>query len=260
MFLLLGTVFVTSILGSVHCVGMCGPFAAIACADSDKRKSAIAPALTYSLGRLLTYSTVGLVFGAIGMALTQSVSFFGNVEFATVQRVMTIAAGVMMITVGVIAIARYFGLSFHIPVADGILQRIIQPIYRRVKSMPRLKRSFIIGAASCLLPCGWLYTFAIIAAGTGSPFYGMAVMISFWAGTVPIMTALMFGIRKLGQPILQKAPALTAVLVIVVGICTVVYRGPVVFADENKTKPNSEELVEQVKRVDHSELPCCCQD
>ena len=260
MFVLLGTVFITSVLGSVHCVGMCGPFAALACADTEKRKSAIAPALMYSLGRLVTYSIVGIIFGTIGMVLTQGITLFGNVEFATVQRVMTISAGLLMIVVGVVAIARYFGFSFHLPIADSLIQKLIQPIYKRVKDMSRLRRSFTIGAASCLLPCGWLYTFAIISAGTANPLYGAAVMIAFWAGTVPIMTALMFGIRKLGQPVLQRAPALTAVLVIVVGVITVFYRGPVVIANENNTETTSEQLIEQAGQADHTELPCCCHE
>ena len=71
MWVLLGTVLIASLLGSLHCVGMCGPFAMLAAASDQQRKSALFPAMAYSLGRLATYTIVGVIFGSLGMALNR---------------------------------------------------------------------------------------------------------------------------------------------------------------------------------------------
>jgi uncharacterized protein len=258
MLTLLSTVFVASILGSVHCVGMCGPFALLATTDPQHRRSVTGPAVLYSIGRLITYASVGAIFGTFGYALSLGVNVLGGVSLTTIQRVMTTGAGILMIAIGTLAIARYAGINFRLAKFDRLFHAIIQPIYKRLKNASVLQRSFLIGATSCLLPCGWLYTFAIVAAGTGNPLSGALVMTVFWAGTVPIMLALMCGAKKLGQPILKRLPALTAVLVIIVGICTITYRSPIAMGIESVSKDSPESLVENVKGVDQSELPCCC--
>ena len=93
MIILLGTVWVASLLGSLHCVGMCGPFALIAGGADKARKAALFPTFSYSFGRLVTYSLVGFVFGALGMTLNLGASI-GNW-----QQAATYVAGVMMVLI-----------------------------------------------------------------------------------------------------------------------------------------------------------------
>ena len=71
MLILLGTVFLASLLGSLHCVGMCGPFALLASSNPRGRSAAVVPTMAYSLGRLITYSVIGLIFGGLGMAINR---------------------------------------------------------------------------------------------------------------------------------------------------------------------------------------------
>ncbi len=251
MFVLLGTVFIASLLGSLHCVGMCGPFALIAGASPERRKAAIGPTFAYSGGRLVTYSIVGLVFGALGLALNRGTSF------ASWQQTATYVAGGLMIVVGFIALIRHFGVRIKLPKVFSPVQKILQAGFAKAQSLPPLKRAFTIGALTSLMPCGWLYTFAITAAGTGSPFWGVVVMAVFWAGTVPIMSALMLGVDKIGTSIQKRLPVLMAGLVIMLGMFTLAYRAPVTIGAEPHVVSGTENLTQQLIAVDQETLPCC---
>ena len=251
MWILMGTVFVASLLGSLHCVGMCGPFALLASADPERRNAAIVPTAMYSLGRLITYAIVGLIFGTSGLALNKGGSF------ASVQQSATYVAGGLMIIVGLIALARHLGYSIWLPKVFSPIQKLLQGAFARTKQMRPVQRAFTIGALSSLMPCGWLYTFAITAAGTGSPVWGMALMASFWLGTVPIMTALVFGANKIGRRVQQRIPVLMAGLVLLLGVFTIAFRAPIAIGAESTVVTGVDALVEQVNNVDHSELPCC---
>ncbi len=251
MWVLIGTVFVASLLGSLHCVGMCGPFALIAASDPDRRSSAAIPTLAYSFGRLLSYSLVGLAFGTLGMAINQGSSF------TAWQQTATYVAGILMIVVGLIALARQLGVRIRLPQVATPVQRLLQSAFRRTAAMPPLARALTIGMLSSLMPCGWLYTFAITAAGTGSPIWGLFLMISFWAGTVPIMAALMMGVGKFGQRVQRRIPLVMASVVVLLGFFTLAYRAPIALGGEQEVVTGLDALQEQVSNVDHSELPCC---
>ena len=251
MLVLLGTVFVASLLGSLHCVGMCGPFALIAGASSERRKAAVAPTVAYSGGRLVTYSIVGLIFGSLGLALNRGASF------SSWQQSATYVAGGLMILVGVIALARHFGVRITLPKVFSPVQKILQAGFAKAQSLPPLQRAFAIGALTSLMPCGWLYTFAITAAGTGSPFWGAVVMAVFWAGTVPIMSALMLGVNRIGTSIQQRLPVVMASLVFVLGVFTMACRAPVTIGAETKVVTGTESIAEQLMLVDQETLPCC---
>lgn len=252
MGILLGTVFVASLLGSLHCVGMCGPFALLASADPERRKSAVLPTAAYSFGRLVTYSIVGAIFGTLGMALNAGSSF------SNWQQSATYVAGALMVVVGIIALARCLGWKIKLPRIMSPFQKVLQSGFRKTREMQPVNRALVIGLLTSLMPCGWLYTFAITAAGTGSPLWGAVLMATFWAGTVPIMTALMLGFDRIGASIQKHVPVAMASLVIAVGFFTIVYRAPIAMASDQFTVVNgNENLVQQVTSIDHEELPCC---
>ena len=233
MWVLLSAVFVASLLGSLHCVGMCGPFAMLASANPDQRQTAIVPAVAYSGGRLVTYALVGLLFGVLGLAINQGAAAVGGWEFAEIQQTATMLAGLLMVIVGVVAMVRLFGFKVPLPSFAAPVQRWLSGWFQVVKQQPPKRKAFLIGALSCLMPCGWLYTFAIVAAGTGSPLWGTLVMVSFWAGTVPILSALILGAGKLTNSLGRRVPYVMAGLVIAIGIFTMVYRAPVDLSDQS---------------------------
>ncbi|MDG1874025.1 MAG: sulfite exporter TauE/SafE family protein [Mariniblastus sp.] len=251
MLVLLGTVLVASLLGSLHCVGMCGPFALIAGADPEKRQAAVVPTVAYSAGRLVSYSIVGFIFGSLGLALNQGTSFVAW------QQTATYVAGALMILVGVIALARHFGMRLRLPPVLSPVNKMLQAGFAKTKQMKPLPRAMTIGMLTSLMPCGWLYTFAVTAAGTGSPFWGTLLMVVFWAGTVPIMAALMLGFHKISQGVQKQVPVMMASLVILLGVFTLTFRAPILLNQAPTIVQGAEALTEQVKEIDHSELPCC---
>ncbi len=253
MWILVTTVFVASLLGSLHCVGMCGPFALLASANPENRSSSIVPTLAYSLGRLLTYSCVGFVFGLLGLAINQGGSLAGW------QQAATYVAGGLMIVVGFIALVRYLGFRVAVPGFANRVERLLQSLFRRTTSLTPLKRALTIGMLTSLMPCGWLYTFAIAAAGSGNPFWGVVIMASFWLGTVPIMVGLMLGAHRFSQSLQRRLPAVMASLVILIGVFTIVGRAPVTVGQDLYVASGIDDVTNQIQNVDQSTLPCCDQ-
>ena len=251
MSILLGTVFLASLLGSLHCVGMCGPFALLAANDPQQRSSATLPTLAYSGGRLITYSMVGAIFGSLGMALNRGASF------TSWQQSATAVAGVLMIVVGVVSIARLLGMKIWVTNIFSPFQRILSRVFKMSKTMTPFWRALAIGAVTSLMPCGWLYTFAITAAGTGSPAWGTVLMATFWLGTVPIMAALMLGVNRIGTAFQKQLPFAMAGLVTIIGIYTIVYRAPIALTTQTVEVTSAEELAHGLNEKDHESLPCC---
>jgi sulfite exporter TauE/SafE len=251
MWILLGTVFIASLLGSLHCVGMCGPVAMLATSADGNQKRSHASVVAYSVGRLVTYAIVGLFAGSLGMALNIGTAFNHW------QQTATLAAGILMVLVGAISLARWFGWQIKLPQIFKPAQQILRLGYQRARQLSPTRKAFTVGALTTLMPCGWLYTFAITSAGTGSPLWGVAVMVAFWAGTVPIMVGFMMGMNRIATPIQKRLPAVMAGLVIAIGFFTIFFRAPVSVANEETPVGNQSELVESIQNIDHNELPCC---
>jgi sulfite exporter TauE/SafE len=230
---------------------MCGPFALLAATGTQQRKAALIPTAAYSLGRLVTYSIVGLIFGALGLMINNGAGF------SPWQQAATYIAGALMIVVGSVSLVRYLGLSVKLPQLFQPLLSLLQQVYSHTISLNPLARALSIGALTSLMPCGWLYTFAITAAGTGHPLWGMLLMITFWAGTVPTMTALMLGVDRIGSRIQKQLPPIMASLVISLGLFTIAFRAPVEIGNEGLAISGTDKLTEQVNEIDHERLPCC---
>ena len=81
---------------------------------------------------------------------------------------------------------------------------------------------FVVGSASVFLPCGWLYTFVLAAVATQNIWKGALVLIFFWLGTLPVMTAVssmsQWVLRKRWMPSYLSAFLLISIAVIIIGI------------------------------------------
>ncbi|MEZ6095466.1 MAG: sulfite exporter TauE/SafE family protein [Pirellulaceae bacterium] len=258
MFVILGGVFIASLFGSLHCVGMCGPFALIASGgDSTHGRSTTLPTLAYSFGRLITYTLVGIIFGSLGLAVNQ-ITGSQSGAFIHFQQSATLVAGILMITVGVVALLRYFGVRIPLPKFSGPLSRALQAGFKRTVRLPPIHRAFVIGLLTTLMPCGWLYTFALTAAGSASPLWGGAVMAVFWLGTVPIMAALMLGAKRIQHTFQKRIPLVMSLLVIFVGGNTIASRSTLAIASHETVVSGIEENLKRIENIDQEKLPCCC--
>lgn len=248
------TIFLASLTGSLHCAGMCGAFVAFAVGlDSDDKRSRIPLHVAYNGGRLVTYAILGAVAGAFGAGLDRvSESLLG------VQRIALLIAGGSMILFGLAALARIKGIRVPHPHPPRFAARILERGHRFAVRRPPAIRALIIGLMTTFLPCGWLYAFVIVAAGTGNPLYGALAMAAFWLGTLPVLVAVGTSISTLGGRIARHVPALVAVAITAAGVFTVSQRaaiGPVALNSARAatgTDPSA-----AVERIDQSELPCC---
>ena len=167
--------FSIGLLGSIHCVGMCGPLA-LAIPHQGRGRFAVAKGiLAYNLGRLVTYALIGGLIGIAGKGFV----------FAGIQKFLTLAIGTAMASIAI----------FSISVESRLLQ--IPPILRfhqwanwqmggwiRRKGM---KAALMIGIFNGLIPCGLVYMAIAGAVTVGDVLPGAAFMMLFGLGTVPLM-------------------------------------------------------------------------
>jgi sulfite exporter TauE/SafE len=215
---LLWAVFAASLLGSLHCVGMCGGIVALCAGGASPTERAPRLMAAYHAGRLATYAALGAVSGAIGNAIDLGGGAVG------LPRLAAVLAGALMIAVGLVALFRTLGLATRCLSLPPSLQRLLQRGMSAAMSQPPTRRSALIGLLTGFLPCGWLYAFVAASATTGDALRGAAVMTAFWLGTVPALIAVGFGVRLVARPLQRHLPALSALCMLTVGVIAVVGR------------------------------------
>ena len=171
---MLYSAFLLGLLGSLHCVGMCGPIA-LALPNASKGWGAVAGALLYNLGRILTYLLLGLIIGAFGRGLF----------LAGVQSWFSVILGILLIVVAILSLNVETYIKRFPPV-----QRLQNWVSRSMAKLLRregLQINFLIGALNGLLPCGLVYV-AIAGAVLSDTWMQSALyMGGFGAGTLPLM-------------------------------------------------------------------------
>lgn len=222
---LLLTVLAASLLGSLHCVGMCGGFVAFySGADGSRGARRLASHAAYSGGRLLAYLALGAAAGAVGAALDLAGSLAG------VQRVAAVVAGSVMVLWGAGALLQLGGFRIFRHGSGSTLSSWLRRGITLVGDRPPVVRAATVGILSGVLPCGWLWAFVVVAAGTGSAAAGATVMAAFWAGTVPALLALGFGAQLISLPLRRHIPVVTAAILVALGLYAIVGRPSTVTA------------------------------
>jgi uncharacterized protein len=218
---LLGAVLVASLVGSLHCASMCGPFVALALLrNGGQRDWRLQP--LYHGGRLLAYLVLGAVAGGIGASVDFGASVLG------IGRVAGVLTGLALVAIGarrILAIAGW--RTPAVPGANALARLLGRAQLTLMRAAP-VARAAGTGLLSGILPCGWLYAFVGTAAGTGSPGRGALVLLAFWLGTVPLLAGIGSGVR---QALARSGRALqvaTAVLVIGLGFISIVGRWSIV--------------------------------
>jgi len=203
--------FLGGLAGSLHCVGMCGGFPLALAATAPKRAN-LTRQLLYNLGRLNTLVFIGAVSGAAGAALV------ATAPVRAVEQVLAVAAGVVMIVVGLEMLGWIGQLTaVGARVAQASVGRLLAGVMRsRSWAAP-----LALGVFNAFLPCQLIYAFAARAAATASARDGMLTMLAFGLGTVPAMLALGVA-RVLARPAIRaRLTHASAVLVIAFGLVTV---------------------------------------
>ena len=206
--------FVAGLIGSTHCLGMCGGLSGLFAmhASTAGINRQLPMALVYNAGRLLSYTGLGLIVAMLGEQLVDLVP-----ELAGPVR---LTAGLIMILVGLqIAFQwRFLGLIEN---AGARLWKHISPLAGGLLPVVSLPRALGLGLLWGLLPCGLVYSVLLIAATSGEAAYGAATMLAFGAGTTPAMLATGLGAARLSQWTQQRRTRLgLGLLVVLIGAIT----------------------------------------
>ena len=184
--------FSIGILGSFHCVGMCGPLALSLPLSNNSFSARFTGALIYNAGRVVTYAAFGLLFGLIG----QTAALFGF------QQWLSIAVGAII-------------LLFIIIPKKYTIHRVSSDLTTRFFTKLRLKLGllftqknhsslFVIGLLNGLLPCGLVYMAVAGAIAAGDTGKAVLFMAAFGLGTLPMMWSIAFFGNYVGVSLRQK--------------------------------------------------------
>lgn len=164
--------FILGLAGSVHCLGMCGPLAFII---QSKNKAILQRTLLYNIGRVLTYTALGLVFGIIGRTL--NIVSSQNTLFLIIGSILLVSSTFPN---------KLKNKLFSSSLSTKYLNRLKSKIALLLASEKMLV-AFTFGILNGLIPCGLVY-FALIAATAMPSIWESTLYMSFFGlGTVPMM-------------------------------------------------------------------------
>jgi len=167
------------VFGSLHCVGMCGPIALALPLTTKEKSKVILQSLLYHLGRIFTYSLMGILMGLLGWGIV----------LAGYQKAISIGIGIVLI----ISVIFSFSLKQNIFNVKW-LPRFFSNIKARLGKLLAIKSNssaLSIGFLNGFLPCGLVYIALAGAISSGGILQGGLYMACFGLGTLPLMFALM---------------------------------------------------------------------
>ena len=200
--------FFAGILGSAHCVGMCGGFVMSIGAAARNARDNFLRQVIYSAGRLFTYGVLGATAGFAGWRLTKAVP-----STIHVSALLAIAAGALLVWQGLSAT----GLFRRRSVAGGPTPCLAGTMFSGFLRMPGRTAAFLAGVLTGLLPCGLLYGMIALAASTHDLVAGSATMLVFGLGTAPILIATGCGGSLLGLAARRKLYVVAAWCMVLTG-------------------------------------------
>ena len=169
---------ILGLVGSFHCVGMCGPIAVALPINSSTWFTRITGVLLYNIGRTVTYGVMGAVFGVLGE----------GIQLGGFQRWVSIAMGAIMILTVVFPFLFKNTELFNKYIYGYVdkLKNSIGPLF----SNSSFGSLFIIGLLNGLLPCGLVYVALAGAIASGGVASGSLYMFIFGLGTLPMLAVV----------------------------------------------------------------------
>jgi len=194
--------FILGLGGSLHCVGMCGPIAMALPISAETKRKMLWQAILYQLGRVCTYTFLGVSFGMLGWG----VALAGYQKTFSLVLGISILAFLLCMLIGtqttfrpLIQIQKMFGF-----------QRYIAFVKQKMgKALAKPNSTFQVGLLTGLLPCGLVYVALAGSLAISDPWMGGLYMAIFGLGTAPLMTLLMAGHRFLPRSVNQYIRKLT---------------------------------------------------
>ena len=176
--------FVTGLLGTGHCIGMCGGLVSALSLSEAGRQGGWFFHLLYNLGRISTYTFIGAVVGWLGSALAYTD------RFKMVTRSLLIGSDVFVILVGLGTAGLFTWLNVSKLGFPGPM-KVMTLAVAGLRRLPPAISALPLGLLFGFIPCGYLYAVAITAAQSASVATGALMLFAFGLGTAPSL--LLFG-------------------------------------------------------------------
>ena len=181
---LLLTAFGMGLLGSTHCLGMCGGIAGAlslqtAHAPSTKQSQNTLYALCYSLGRICSYGIAGILLGSLGLLIADGMGEMGALS-------LRLFAGLLLISLGLYLGGWWQGISV-IEKLGGTVWKKLSPTTKRLLPINSPIKAIVVGSIWGWLPCGLVYSALIWASTAANPLHSGILMIFFGLGTLPAL-------------------------------------------------------------------------
>ncbi|WP_273565541.1 sulfite exporter TauE/SafE family protein [Maribacter halichondriae] len=202
---MLTSAIILGLMGSLHCIGMCGPIAFMLPVDRTNNTKKFGQIFIYHFGRLMAYGIIGLIFGLLGKGLY----VFG------IQQNLSIAIGILMILIVLIPYKTFGKYNLSKPI-----YKIISKVKNRLGQELKKKSpdTFLtIGFLNGFLPCGLVYMALFGAIAMGNAWQGSLYMILFGLGTIPLMTSAIYFSGILKDGLRRKVQKAIPVFVVIIG-------------------------------------------
>lgn len=211
LWLELAAMFGIGLLGSGHCLGMCGGIASALSFASDKKPSTLLA--VYNFGRIASYAVAG--------GLVASVGYLGS-SYLALGPVLRGVAGVLLISMGFYLGGWWRGLSY-LEKGAGILWRYLQPLGQALLPVRSGRSAMVFGMVWGWLPCGLVYTALAFSATAKTPLSGALQMLAFGLGTTPAVLLGGLSMGKFAQFLRTKQMRrVFAIMFIVYGLWTLI--------------------------------------
>lgn len=211
----LSAALLAGLLGSAHCLGMCAGISGLFAVNTGVAtlRSELPFAITYNLGRVLSYSLLGVIVGAFGSVI--------------IKASPAIASGIRMLG-GIVIILVGLKVAFDLRYLNAIermgatLWSRIAPAARNLVPVTTLPRALGLGLIWGWLPCGLVYSVLLIAATSADATSGALIMIAFGIGTMPAMVMTGLGAAKLSLLMRRRGTRVgLGLLIVVLGVLTI---------------------------------------
>ncbi|WP_025743253.1 sulfite exporter TauE/SafE family protein [Aquimarina pacifica] len=202
--------FILGILGSFHCIGMCGPIAFLLPLDKTNQTTKFFQILLYHSGRLFAYGLIGLFFGLIGKSL----------NLLGIQQALSIGIGVTMILLVVLPHKTITKYNFVTPIT-----RLVSKVKSSLGQALNKKTPdtfLIIGFLNGFLPCGLVYMAVLGAIVTEALLMSSFYMVFFGLGTLPLMTTVVYIGDFLTQKTRQSIQRIIPICIVLIGLLFII--------------------------------------
>jgi len=199
--------FFMGLIGSVHCIGMCGPLVMALPYSQLMPFQKVLAIILYHIGKIITYGILGILVGVFGK----------QIPFYNVQQHFSILIGILML----VYVLWVFYLQPKRKLGFLKIDRIQKPIITALGILLNKKKTgafLFIGLLNGLLPCGMIYLALSSAWSNQSIVLSGLFMVFFGLGTVPALIFVAFGGQLLGIRFRQKIQKALPIMLFSMGV------------------------------------------